>query len=93
LSLGCQFFKADVNPQLQLETKNKQEQEKNGEFRITSNFCWFLLYFSFWTFAVNLSNPFFNLYMLDNLGIDVSWVTIYNSLTPDTLLSPFAVVG
>jgi MFS family permease len=32
-------------------------------------------------FAVNLSAPFFNLYMLDNLALDVSWVTIYNSLT------------
>lgn len=31
-------------------------------------------------FAVNLSSPFFNLYMLDNLAIDLRWVTIYNSL-------------
>ena len=81
LSLGCQFFKADINPQIKLETQDKQEQEAKGKFRMTSNFCWFLIYFSFWTFAVNVSNPFFNLYMLDNLGIDVSWVTIYNSLT------------
>lgn len=44
------------------------------------NFLSFLLYFSLWMFAVNLSAPFFNLYMLDNLAIDVSWVTIYNSL-------------
>ncbi len=39
-----------------------------------------LLYFSFWTLAVNLSAPFFNLYMLDTLDLDVSYVTIYNSL-------------
>lgn len=45
------------------------------------NFLKFLLYFSVWMFAVNLSAPFFNLYMLDNLGLDVSCVTIYNSLT------------
>jgi MFS family permease len=31
-------------------------------------------------FAVNLSAPFFNLYMLDNLSIDVRWVTTYTSL-------------
>ena len=30
-------------------------------------------------FAFNLSTPFFNLYMLDTLDLDVSWVTIYGS--------------
>lgn len=45
-----------------------------------SNFLIFLLYFSFWTLAVNLSAPFFNLYMLDTLDLDVSYVSIYNSL-------------
>ncbi|MEH2116782.1 MFS transporter [Nostoc sp.] len=45
-----------------------------------SNFLRFLLYFSFWALAVSLSEPFFNLYMLDRLDLDVSYVTIYNSL-------------
>lgn len=45
-----------------------------------SNFLIFLLYFCFWNLAVNLSSPFFNLYMLDTLDLDVSYVTIYNSL-------------
>jgi MFS family permease len=31
-------------------------------------------------FAVNLSMPFFNLYMLDTLALDVSWVTFYGSI-------------
>jgi MFS family permease len=44
------------------------------------NFLTFLLYFGFWTFAVNLSAPFFNIYLLDNLDLDVKWVTLYNSL-------------
>lgn len=44
------------------------------------NFLLFLLYFGLWMFAVNLSAPFFNLYMLDNLAIGVNWVTVYNSL-------------
>ncbi|MEH2466038.1 MFS transporter [Nostoc sp.] len=44
-----------------------------------SNFLIFLLYFSFWALAVSLSEPFFNLYMLDRLDLDVSYVTIYNS--------------
>ena len=32
-------------------------------------------------FALNLSAPFFNLYLLQDLAIDVSWVTLYNGLT------------
>lgn len=31
-------------------------------------------------FAANLSLPFFNLYMLDTLNLDVRWVTLYGSL-------------
>jgi MFS family permease len=45
-----------------------------------SNFLLFLLYFGVWGFGVNLSNPFFNLYLLDNLSLDLSWVTLYNTL-------------
>ncbi|MEA5506477.1 MFS transporter [Halotia wernerae UHCC 0503] len=45
-----------------------------------SNFLMFLLYFSLWMLAVNLSAPFFNFYMLETLNLDVSWVTIYSSL-------------
>jgi len=43
-------------------------------------FLLFLLYLGLWAFGMNLSNPFFNLYLLDNLAFDVSWVTIYTSL-------------
>jgi MFS family permease len=31
-------------------------------------------------FAINLSGPFFTLYMLDNLRLDVRYVTLYGSL-------------
>lgn len=55
-----------------------QDQSTNSIWK-NSNFLIFLLYFSFWTLAVNLSSPFFNLYMLDTLDLDVSYVTIYNS--------------
>ncbi len=44
-----------------------------------SNFLIFLAYFGLWMFAFNLSTPFFNLYMLDTLNLDVSWVTVYGS--------------
>lgn len=45
-----------------------------------SHFLLFLLYFGIWAFGVNLSNPFFNLYLLDHLSLDLSWVTLYNGL-------------
>ncbi|MCF2147255.1 MFS transporter [Desmonostoc muscorum LEGE 12446] len=45
-----------------------------------SNFLRFLWYFGLWTLAFNLSAPFFNLYMLDTLDLNVSYVTIYTSL-------------
>ncbi|MDZ7959401.1 MAG: MFS transporter [Aulosira sp. DedQUE10] len=45
-----------------------------------SNFLKFLLYFGFWMLAVNISAPFFNFYMLYQLHLDVSYVTLYGSL-------------
>ncbi|MEM9924546.1 MAG: MFS transporter [Cyanobacteria bacterium P01_D01_bin.50] len=103
-SLGCQFFKVDINPQsynyLEIQDKreykfsdNKEEEleiiqasvNKNQNFSQSpsiwkdSNFLIFLVYFGLWMFAFNLSTPFFNLYMLDTLDLDVSWVTIYGS--------------
>ncbi|WP_427161387.1 MFS transporter [Aliinostoc sp. HNIBRCY26] len=117
LSLGCQYFKVDVNPQLQ-NAVSESPQEGRGQAsavsvsrtgaesigeEITSlilfkeanksltvdfglniwqntNFLKFLIYFGLWMLAVNLSAPFFNLYMLDTLQLDVSWVTLYGSL-------------
>jgi MFS family permease len=55
-------------------------------------FLGFTICFSAWMFALNLSAPFFNLYLLQDLAIDVSWVTLYNSLTSAAnlaLLIPF----
>ncbi len=45
------------------------------------NFLIFLGYLVLWTFAVNLSAPFFNIYLLKDLHLDVTLVTIYNSLS------------
>ncbi|MBE9170054.1 MFS transporter [Pleurocapsales cyanobacterium LEGE 06147] len=96
LSLGCQFFMTDVNPQLQQmsdrSTQNTQSQFKNTNSRQNElinvdsnplrdkNFSIFLLYFGMWMFAVNVSAPFLNLYLLDTLNLDVSWVTFYSAL-------------
>lgn len=108
VSLGCQYFKVDINPQQQnalpdkiSETKalsieaidsdlpNSENTEIHRDLVSPStdksilkdfNFLMFLLYFGSWMFAVNLSAPFFNFYLLDTLHIDVSWVTFYGSL-------------
>lgn len=80
VSLGFQWFMADVNPQ---EQQAAAPSEVIPLFTVLkdANFVRFLIYFSIWMFAVNLSAPFFNLYLLDDLGLDVSWVTIYSSLS------------
>lgn len=44
------------------------------------NFLTLLLFLGLWTFGLNLSAPFFNLYLLDSLQIDVQWVTVYSGL-------------
>ena len=90
ISLGCQFFMVDVNPQLYKKDAENDRLADKKEKQITdfvplalkdSNFLMFILYFSVWTFAVNLSAPFFNIYLLKNLSLDVSLVTIYSSLS------------
>ena len=133
ISLSCQFFKVDVNPQEQNATSSEEfdslseadpnpksfdsdsqslSSESLGSKSLDStssntqpsnteplasepliktkkatktsifkdkNFLIFLVYFGLWMFAFNLSAPFFNLYMLDTLDLDVSWVSLYGS--------------
>lgn len=83
ISLGCQFFMIDVNPQLKAKEQAQVKQDGGSPvgFHFSPNFLIFLLYFGLWTFAVNLSSPFFNLYLLDNLHLDLNWATLYGSLT------------
>ncbi|MEO6862513.1 MAG: MFS transporter [Microcoleus sp.] len=90
ISLGYQFFMVDVNPQAYRkdaesdrvpETKEKELTDFVPSVLKDSNFLMFLIYFSVWTFAVNLSAPFFNIYLLKDLSLDVSLVTVYSSLS------------
>ncbi|OUL26681.1 MFS transporter [Nostoc sp. T09] len=88
ISLACQFWMVDVNPQVYRSGKASSQHEENPDsaqpktFSILkdSNFLKFLLYVGVWTFAMNLSAPFFNLYMLENLSLELTTVTIYASL-------------
>ncbi|MEG5208833.1 MFS transporter [Microcoleus sp. ARI1-A1] len=90
ISLGYQFLMVDVNPQVYgkdaqsdrlTEKKEKQSTDFVPSVLKDSNFLMFILYFSVWTFAVNLSAPFFNIYLLKDLSLDVSLVTVYSSLS------------
>jgi MFS family permease len=75
---------SDVNPQLlKVVGSDIPQPYRSGihlRFLNDANFLKLLLYLAIWCFAVNVSAPFFNLYMLDDLDIDVSLVTIYNGL-------------
>jgi Na+/melibiose symporter-like transporter len=84
ISVSCQIWMADVNPQLlKVEHSDTSESKPHGidfSWLKDTNFVKFVLYLSIWCFAVNVSAPFFNLYLLDNLSIDISVVTIYHGL-------------
>ena len=85
LSLAFQFFIIDVNPQTAHQeckrVARRDSRETTSQWFKDTNFLRFLLFYSTWTFAVNLSTPFYSLYMLDNLQLDVGLVTLYSSLT------------
>jgi MFS family permease len=96
ISLGFQFLMVDVNPQVygkpvvgtrhcRVPTLHEPGIRCKTDFLPAIlkdyNFLIFLGYVILWTFAVNLSAPFFNIYLLKDLNLDVSLVTIYNSLS------------
>jgi MFS family permease len=95
LSLASQGSMTDVNPLAQQAGHVQTAEPENSAWPALPaapppsvsnplrdrNLLTFLLYFGLWMFAVNLGTPFFNLYLLDNLSLDVSQVTFYNSLT------------
>ena len=84
ISLGFHFLMTDVNPHVVHAAGEDTNQGASGEtvfsFLKDANFLRFLLYSGLWSFAVNVSAPFFNLYLLSELNLDVSVVTLYNSL-------------
>ncbi|HEY9747515.1 MAG TPA: MFS transporter, partial [Allocoleopsis sp.] len=93
ISIGFQYWMVDVNPQAQQQghQESSAQNVNDGAATTTSevssrgfwqdkNFLMFLLYFALWGFSVNLSAPFFNIYLLDTLSLDVNWVTTYTSL-------------
>ena len=85
IGLGCQMFMVDVNPQASTETVTAPRGEDSQTSLLAifkdANFLKFLFYCGFWMFAINLSTPFFNIYLLKELNLNVSLVSVYSSLT------------
>lgn len=104
ISLAFQHWMVDVNPQVQHQAPEAAHPSPDTPAQIQDfsllggvlqdgNFLRFLLYFGVWMIGCNLSGPFFNLYMLDTLSLDVSWVTFYNSLLSGANLLMLMVWG
>jgi len=62
------------------EAQPAEKKSAIGNLLGDRNFLTLLLFLGLWTFGLNLSAPFFNFYLLDQLEIDVQWVTIYSGL-------------
>ena len=95
VGLGCQQFMLDINPQEDRSIEQQQESLLTGLTASLADFnlVIFLIYFALWAFAVNLSTPFFNLYMLDNLDVDLNWVTLFSSIGTCTNMLMLIVWG
>lgn len=100
ISLGIQFFKADVNPQavggeFVVSPNSTRQPQWLAALSVLKNpnYFRFLVYYGLFMFSVSLSAPFFNVYMLKDLGLDVSWVTIYSSLVAGANLVMLVVWG
>ncbi|MUG94808.1 MFS transporter [Scytonema sp. UIC 10036] len=68
-----------IEPQLESVESSPHKNVVQGIVN-NKNFLMFLFYFSSWMLAFNLSAPYFNLYMLSTLKLDVSLVTLYSSI-------------
>jgi MFS family permease len=86
ISLSFQLLMADVNPQavskaIAPESDLAPQPPAFLSLLKDANFLKYLFYYGVWMFAVNLSLPFFNVYLLKDLGLEIGCVTVYSSLT------------
>jgi MFS family permease len=68
----------EASETININNEIKAPEKENSQSKV--DFWMFLIYYSGWMFAFSLSAPFFNLYMLDNLNLSISQVTLYSSL-------------
>jgi MFS family permease len=84
ISLSFQSLMTDINPQQNNPNSELISSSPPSVFTgllKDTNFLKYLLYYGLWMFAVNLSLPFFNVYLLKDLGFEIGRVTIYTSLS------------
>ncbi len=48
-----------------------------------------VIFYTAWSFAIFVAAPFFNVYMLDNLGMDYTQITLYNQITSNVMMVLF----
>ncbi len=92
ISLSFQRFMVDVNPQTQHALPVASSSQSTQVATKTSLIA-FLCYFALWTFSFNISAPFFNVYLLNSLHLDLSQVTLYNSFSAAANLSTMVLWG
>jgi MFS family permease len=84
ISLSFQGLMLDVDPQATNKSGVSSLEITAPSISVSllkeTNFLKFLGYCGLWTFAVNLSLPFFNVYLLKDLGLTIDLVTVYTSL-------------
>ena len=84
LAQGSGIEQAELSEASQPEASQPEasQPEKRSIIALLHPSAWiFLGFVAFWMFSVSLSGPFFNLYLLNDLGIDLSRVSLYNCLT------------
>jgi len=107
ISLGCQYFQIDINPQVQnltvvqlnstdiknISTITDLDHSDRLPLWKNSNFLIFLLYISCLMLSVSLCNPFFNFYLLENLQLPVSLIAIYSGFQVGTTMIVLIFLG
>ena len=53
------------------------------------NYMRVVISYTVWYFAIFVSAPFFNVYMLENLGMDYTQITLYNQITSNVMMVLF----
>lgn len=92
ISLSYQRFMVDVNPQTQ-HTLPEATNSRLTQPATKASLIAFLCYFALWTFSFNLSAPFFNVYLLNSVHLDLGQVTFYNSLCAAANLATMVLWG
>ena len=79
----CCFFRVDWPPMAEKSAEESQEKTSAVIMEVFKNrtFMRFAVTFTLWGFATNISAPFFNVFMLEDLRMSYTTITVYNYIT------------